>query len=374
MAVLTRVDISMKKQGFILVLTLWLLAILTIAASFFALWTERMIEQTRLAQQNVQGEIDMYSTQANLLYLFTTQRYTFGGLLVPTETNPQPINSVSDEDFARMLEDPNFNGGTPQLSYVPTGGEIHLDDRVYLGHGTARFAVQDEGGLINLNSASEPMLSRLMGLLGIAAESRSPLIAKLQDYIDFDELHHINGAEAYQYQQENLPLPTNRPLLTPWEVQSIMDWKKYPNLWKDGVWAQLTGVNYYGLPRPNTAPSLVLQAAYGYNQEAAQRIVTAREIQPIYSELDLERVSGMAIDVDPMDMVYFPSDQLRLTLWYNNATRIRQIHLQLTPFADEKKPWDTDYILDLPFLAGYAGVPIDPKTPVFGTALPAKSP
>ncbi|MEZ5671025.1 MAG: hypothetical protein R3E08_01035 [Thiotrichaceae bacterium] len=95
-------------------------------------------------------------------------------------------------------------------------------------------------------------------------------------------------------------------------------------------------MNYYGLPRANTAPSLVLQAAYGYNQEAAQRIVAAREIQPIYSELDLERVSGMAIAVDPMDMVYFPSDQLRLTLWYNDATRIRQIHLQLTLFADEK--------------------------------------
>lgn len=364
----------MPQKGFILVLTLWLLTLITVAASFFALWTERMIEQTRLAQQNVQGEIDMASTQANLLYLFTTQRYTFGGLLVPTPLNPITVNSVSDEDFAKMLEDPNFSGGMPQLSYTPIGGEIKLTDKVYLGHGTARFAIQDEGGLINLNASTEPMLSRLMGLLGIAAEWRGPLIAKLQDYIDFDDLHHVNGAEEYEYKQENLPPPTNRPLLTPWEVQNVMDWKKYPNLWKDGIWAQLSGVNYYGLPRPNTAPALVLQAAYGYNQEAAQRIVTAREKEPIYSELDLERVSGMAINVDPMDMVYFPSDQLRLTVWYEHASRVRQIHLQLTPFADEKKPWDIDYVLDLPFLASYSEPPTSPQTPVFGTALPAQSP
>jgi general secretion pathway protein K len=365
----------MLNKGFILVLTLWLLAILTIAASFFALWTERMIEQTRIAQQDIQGEIDMSSTQATVLYLFATQRYTFAGLLVPTALNPQPMSFLSDDDFAKLLEDPNYKGGSgQQFTYTPAGGEIHLDDRVYQGQGMARFAVQDEGGLINLNSASEAMLSRLMGLLGIAAEWRSPLIAKLQDYTDFDDLHHINGAETYEYQQENLPPPTNRPLTTPWEVQNVMDWKKYPSLWKDGIWAQLTCVNYYGLPRANTAPNLVLQAAYGFNQEAAQRIVAAREIQPIYSEMDLERVSGMAIAVDPMDMVYFPSDQLRLTLWYNNATRIRQIHLQLTPYADEKKPWEIDHRLDLPFLAGYAGIPVDTKTPVFGTALPAKSP
>ncbi|MEZ5671026.1 MAG: type II secretion system protein GspK [Thiotrichaceae bacterium] len=197
----------MSNKGFILVLTLWLLAILTIAASFFALWTERLIEQTRIAQQNMQGEIDMASTQSNILYLFATQRYTFAGLLIPTAINPQPMSFMSDEEFARMLEDPNFHGGSgQQFTYTP-GGEIHLDDRVYQGHGSGRFAVQDEGGLINLNSASEAMLSRLMGLLGIDAEWRSPLVAKLQDYTDFDDLHHINGAEAYEYQQENLPPP-----------------------------------------------------------------------------------------------------------------------------------------------------------------------
>lgn len=355
-----------KYRGFVLAATLWLLAIMTVAAGFFAQWTQRTLELARNLQDNVQGEIDMQSTQSTLIYLFATQRYTLAGLIVPmmgNENSPDsniPLNlpSVTDAD----IEGP---------SVLPMGGELGLDDRAYQGLGNARFAIQDEAGLISLNFINEPVLSRLLGFLGVKAEDRAPLLAKLDDYTDIDDLVHLNGAESYHYKERNLPVPPNRFLHSPAQARKVLDWDNYPSLWVNNIWGELTTVALVPLPNFNTAPTMVLQAMYNFDADSAQRFILARQTMPVVSLASVSQLAGMAITIDEEAVNFFSSPYLRISLWHTGLKQMQQVHIKFTPVADEKMPWELQYISNLPLLETYQKATLNnAKTPLFNTAIP----
>ncbi|ALG67672.1 general secretion pathway protein GspK [Beggiatoa leptomitoformis] len=351
-----------KQQGFILVLTLWIIAIATLAASAFAVWTEQAVNLAQNMQANIQGEVDMQSTQSTLLYLLNTRTYNMAGLTVPplkpvvTETKAKADVSIED-DFT--------------FSEV-THTEITLNDCVYQGLGSARFALQDEAGLINVNWISDTILYRFLGLLGIEAELRNPLLDKLKDFTDLDDLHRLNGAESYQYAEQHLPPPPNHRLQTPSQVKQILGWKDLNYLWESGVWEQNTSTSQNGLPNINNAPPLVLQAVYGLNTEAVARILAAREDKPLSSLNLVTTLTGIPLFMEEEDMIYFASPYLRLTLWHAQSQRLRQIHLWMNPFIEKNMPWQVLYAVELPPFASYSqATPKYVETPLFATTLPA---
>ncbi|RKZ71614.1 MAG: hypothetical protein DRR19_32465 [Candidatus Parabeggiatoa sp. nov. 1] len=350
---------SPSQKGFILVTTLWILAMLSVAASFFALWTQRTITIAQTRQANIQGEIDMLSTQANIVYLLTTQRFTLGGLTVPdTSKNITPKKNDDDDD----------------VSIFALGTEIALDDRPYFGHGKAVFALQDEGGLININLETKQTLSRLLGLLGVEAKLRAPLIAKLKDYIDLDDLHRVNGAESYHYKQHHLPPPTNRYLIHQMETKRVLGWAKQTQLWKNHQFRQVTHLLLAARPNINTAPSLVLQAAYNLSADNAERIIKTRESMPFYGFTKIFQVTSVYLNIDPLEENFFPSSFLRLTLWHTSARRMRQIHIQLMPNAENRKPWQIESNLEFELLPTYTEkFPHHAQTTLFTPTLPTKT-
>jgi len=99
-------------------------------------------------------------------------------------------------------------------------------------------------------------------LLGVAEDLQAPLVAKLKDYIDLDDLHRLNGAESFHYRQRNLPPPTNRFLSNPMECKRILGWAEQSGLWKDLALAQLTNTILPVNPNFNTAPVKVLQVIW----------------------------------------------------------------------------------------------------------------
>lgn len=354
-----------RQTGFILVTTLWILTALTVAIGFFSLWAQRAVELTQFLQIDRQGQIDAQSTQATLIFLLATQQLTVAGLTTPSR-EPLAAESPSLPD-----EKPEEEGD--KLPILPQGNEIALDDRVYYGLGSARFALQDQKGLINLNF-SRKLFIRLLGLLGVAGEEREGLLAKLDDYIDPDDLHRLNGAESYHYKQLGLPPPSNHLLRTPWEIKHVLGWQQQVSLWENNRWGQLTTVaGYTGAPNFNTAPALVLQSFAGVDAESAARIIQTRQIQPFYTEEILYQTIGVNLGLDPLELNFFPAESIRLTLWQAGATRMRQIHLQLTPFADQKSPWQIEYTIELPFNALYAQTPSDAPGTLFAAPLPSET-
>ena len=70
------------EGGFVLVLVLAMLVVLSLLAGSIAATTARLLEQARQREQAMQDELDMASTRANVLYLLATQRMTVGGVTV----------------------------------------------------------------------------------------------------------------------------------------------------------------------------------------------------------------------------------------------------------------------------------------------------
>jgi hypothetical protein len=354
-------------EGFILVTTIWILAIITVAAGFFALWTQRSLSIAQSMQEDIQGEIDLYSTQADVLYLLATQRFTIGGLTVPLPKKEEESASLTEAIMKKALTD--------YSSDPAKGTEIVQDDRPYFGHGKAYFAMQDAGGLINLNFESDEVISRLLGTLGVKVELRDSLVAKLRDYTDVDDLKHLNGAESYEYRQFHLPPPSNRLLSNPLECKRILGWSDQPGLWEEDALAQLTNTLLPAHPNFNTAPAKVLQAAYNMDTNGAERIIKLRQSMLFYDLDTVSQVAGVNINLEPIDANFFPGSVLRLTLWYEGGRRMRQIHLLMNPRGFGMKPWLIDYSLELKLLSIYTKtLPNHAKTSIFVSSLPAKTP
>jgi len=333
----------LKQKAFILVTTLWMLAILTIAASFFALWTQRAIELAQDLQTNLQGEVDAYNTQSQLFYLFSTRRFTMAGL--NPKIRPVQFNLITEPYEVDMD------------AIMPVGTEISLDDSVHQGIGQARFSIQDKAGLLSLHNVSfgydqnaKRQAMKLLGILGVKAENRRPLIERLQDYTDSDDLHRINGAEAQHYKQQGLPPPPNRLLLNSMECRAILGWNEQHVLWEDNQWGQLTTNATAGAFNLNTAPKLVLQSLDGISAEIAQQIVSWRkEFGVFLNYLQFHKLARVEIGGDKFTVGYrlFPSEYFRVSIWHNTSQKMRQYHIKLTPNLDQAKPWQVDYTLDL---------------------------
>ena len=295
-----------RQGGFVLVLTLWVLVIVAIAAGYFS---ERVARATQLAnqsRQNAQAVIDMAGTRADILYRLSTTTMTEFGLGRGNAT-------------------------------------LYLDNRPYHGLGNSLVQLQDTRGLLGLNQTDDDRLQRFLGLLGIPAAQRGPMIDTLRDYIDADKLHRLNGAESEAYLALNLPAPANKNLVTPWEAKRIIGWRNVPQLWQKNRLIELTTTGLSLGINPNTAPTEVLATLPGISEEIAQIIIERRKISPITHEGQLVELTQMPMGLAPgTGVIAIPSDTIRITQSTQDNPWAIQYSLSLTPNSKEG-PWRVDY-------------------------------
>ena len=317
------------QRGFVLVLTLWVMVIVAIAAGYFAQRVARAVELAQQSRQNTRALIDMASTRSEMLYRLASSTMTEYGL---------------------------GRGSTA----------IYLDDRPYRGEGNTLVRLQDSRGLLNLNLVDDGRLNRFLGLLGIEADQRSHLIDTLRDYTDADNLTRLNGAEADEYRAQGLPPPTNRDLVTPWQAKRIIGWRTTPELWQNARLTNLTTTNQSVGINPNTAPAEVLATLPGVTQEMAQIILAQRKLMPFTNEGQITQITMMPLDL-PMGMgvIAIPSDTLRITQSSPGLPWAIQYNIKLTPNSQDA-PWRTDYY-------SRVSVPASDAASVVGTELPPRS-
>ena len=293
------------QGGFVLVLTLWVLAITTVAASYFSERVARVVELARQSRQNVQAWIDLADTRAEILFRIGTVPITVNGLGVGSDA-------------------------------------IALDDRPYRGLGTSVVRLQDNRGLLNLNIVDDDRLHRFLGVLGIPGDQRARMIDTLRDYIDEDNFRRLNGAEEKDYAEQGLPPPRNSRLLTPWEAQRIISWRDKPQLWEKGQLAALTTTSFSVALNPNTAPWQVLATLPGVTNEIAQAMISRRRLQPIVSVDQVAALSGTSSQQLVFQIITLPSDAIRITQTAPGLPRALQYNVSLTPNG-EHAPWRIDY-------------------------------
>lgn len=293
-----------RQEGFVLAVTLWMLAIITIGAAYFAERVAGSIELARQSRQSTETLLDFHSTRAEILFRLVSTSFSIYGL------GPAPESAIA------------------------------LDNRPYRGVGEDIVRLQDSRGLINVNFAQPAMLLRLLGQMGVPAENRDALLDALNDYTDTDDLRRLNGAEAAEYRERGLPQPPNDWLVTPWQLRSIIGWREQAVLWKDqklaGIFttARVIGFN------PNTAPREALAALPGSNPEIADNLIRLRAAHPLVSVAQL----GGLVGQDEDSLIFFPGGTILLTQESEKTPWSLYSQIALTPAAD-RAPWRIDYTL-----------------------------
>lgn len=128
-------------------------------------------------------------------------------------------------------------GGYQKVKDIPTRGQLFATEpigpkwgvkgdmrRIETAHGPVFVSLQDVSGLISLRAPDKALFTNLMRGFDILPSEAGRLLASLEDYTDIDNRRRFQGAEAVQYRQKNLPLPTNEHLRSLSELPRIMGW------------------------------------------------------------------------------------------------------------------------------------------------------
>ncbi len=297
-----------RQQGFVLAVTLWILAIITIGASYFAERVAGSISLARQSSEATQALLDISNTRAEILFRLGTTHFSIHGL------GPARDSAIA------------------------------LDNRPYRGAGRDIVRLQDTRGLINVNFVQPEMLLRLLGQAGVPAEKRDAMLDTLRDYTDTDSLRRLNGAEAVEYQAQGLPVPPNDWLVTPYQLQKIIGWREQALLWKDLRLAEIVTTARVTSFNPNTAPREVLVALPGSSPELADRLIQARALSPFYNNVQMNAVVAGQATLDPETLDFFPADSIRVSFESGKIPWALCYQVTLTPLADHA-PWRIDYYI-----------------------------
>ncbi|WP_165971230.1 general secretion pathway protein GspK [Luteimonas terrae] len=313
------------QNGFVLAVTLWILAGIAIAVGLMTVWSLDQVAQARIGHERLQDEIALSGSRDTLLYIAATRELTLAGL---------PVRPLDDDQVAlRRLDE--FGA----LIRDPIGTEMRLDDTPYAGMPGALFAIQDEAGLYPLSPwMTGRGLDRFLVHQGVEEAAVPRLRDALLDYMDSDDLTRLNGAESREYERAGRPPPANRRLLTPGELGNVLGWDALGPDVLDAIVARVTPY-YAGAINPNTMPADMLPIWVSGCPEACDRIVAARRSQPFRSALDMQMRLGVLLPGGDAGDYRFLADQtLRMTLWGRSGAAWR-MHVRLTPLADKQGPW-----------------------------------
>jgi len=172
---------SKTQSGLALVIVIWVLSLLTIMAGSFALTTRRETTVISALKDN-----------AETLSVAET------GLTIARH-----MLFLADKD-KRWLAD----GSIYPLQFH--GAEI-------------RIRIFSEQGKIDINTADEVLLMKMMGSTSEELDKQQELVAAIIDWRDNDDRVHINGAEKQQYEDAGLAYqPANKDFQIIEEIQMVL--------------------------------------------------------------------------------------------------------------------------------------------------------
>ena len=328
-----------REQGFVLVATLWVLAALAVLAAYIDGVVATDVERAVETKDWLASELDRRSTEATLIYLLSTGRMNYRGLIL--------------EDEQR------FSNALPEDERLPDhgDGELRMTGEVYAGLGGARFYVQDEVGLASVNAPTSPVFAALLQHAGVAESDVKRIVARVEDYIDSDDTLTLNGAEHFDYRQRGAPPPLNWIMSSPQELSKVLGVGEVltPAQWRR-IWPVLTMRPVFGY-NFNTMRPEILAAVLDLDEKGIGGVLEEREKRSISRLTTVALLSGKHLDIDEMEIRTLPSRFLRISVWHeDDGSRILS-GIVLAPLG-ETAPWRKDYRYIEPIRANHdSGTP-----------------
>lgn len=313
------------QRGFVLAITLWLLAGMAVAVALITLWAREEVAAATADRDALEDEAAALALKETLLYLAATREFTRGGLR----------QGVLDEGERAVRRLDEFGA----LDKSPGGDELSLDGSVYAGLGAVRFTLQDHAGRFPLVLPDAPRLDALIAAAGVDPAAAPALRDAYLDYVDADRLARLNGAEEREYTREDRLPPPNRFLLALPELRRIRGW----DVLDPAILERFESLSQPYVNGPinlNAAPDGVLAALVGGECSGRCSLIRSeRRRSPFTHAPDFEARIGVELPGDAfVDYRVAPSESFELTIWGRTGVAWR-LHVRLTPLADKAGPW-----------------------------------
>jgi len=335
-------------QGFVLPLTLWIIALAGLAVAAINSWVTVATENAQALQAQVDTELVMSNVKNELVYTFGTRTTSFRGLEVgDNEAVPQQEN-----DMLALLSNP------PESSEY-----LRLDGQPYVLDSNPDYViqVQDARGLINLNSVPQQSLQRFLSLFNVSEVLQNQLPDTLQDWIDEDDLTRLAGAEKTEYARLSRHPPSNQNTVTPMEAQSIFGWDKIPTVWQADLQSPLfttcaiTGFN------PNTAPEAsLLSYIAGMTPDNAAAVMAQRKKTPFRSSHEFMGTAGVVLPNEAFFLSFIPGGCMTVEITHRTTNEKIRFSLTLLRVL-QGQPWQVDYVVHIPSQYRRPVDGVDPK-------------
>ena len=322
------------ERGFILALTLWIIAFFGLGVAAINVWVTRAIDNARVLKERTDGALALANAKNEIVYAMGTRPMTNRGLEVGSDLkrpDASDIMSVMSATYA-------------------SSGFVAFDGSPYVLQSNPDYAVQlqDGRGLVNLNFATPDLLRRLLALYDAPETLRNQLPDTLADWIDDDDLTRLSGAERSDYLRRNRLPPSNAPLLTPQEAQNILGWDEVPKLWDDDMKSPIFTTCAVSGFNPNTAPKPVLLSYIpGLTEEAATQVIEHRKQSQFRHGRDFMDTANVVV---PNEAFFFSVSPGNCTIvdFTNRGSNERvRFALSLVPLS-QNQPWQVDYAFGVP--------------------------
>lgn len=311
-----------RQRGFVLVAVLWVLAGLAVLAAYISSVSERNVSQALAQKQLLSRELQRLSTEATLIYLLATRDANHRSLLL----RPEQL-------FSQGGDMPPAGTDVPRLD---------LDGTVYQGLGEVRFALQDESGLVSVNSPAIPVFTAWLDAAGVDGIQAQRLKIRLADYIDVDQELSLDGAEYFDYRQQGREPPADGLMATPLEMTRVLgfsdlvsaeQWRKLKPFLTS---RQAVGYNF------NVMVPEVMGALLEIDDAAVEKLVAARREVVLNNLQQIEAIAGRFAEVDEDEIRITPSRFIRVATWVEGSRQRFLTGVELTPFV-AVSPWRKDY-------------------------------
>ena len=183
-------------------------AILAIALSYATVAMNQRLDLAEQSKLKLREKAKLHGKASEISYLIATQRITAAGV-------SRGINQ------SRLMKDDDS-----LWLYPVVGDEIRTDGYVYESSGI-QFSIQNEAGLIPINSANQYWLQRWLSGHKFKAAEQVQLLAILADYLDGDDRQRPSGREDSQRSPGNYLAQSCK------ELQRIEEWEKVLKQYSD---------------------------------------------------------------------------------------------------------------------------------------------
>ena len=323
-----------SSRGFILPLTLWVIAAIGFAAAVLTEWVSEAVQNAVAIQEKIDADLAFANIRNELAFAFARRPYTNRGLQVGRFVSP-PTGATLDDVLTANFESDRL---------------IFMDGRPYVLSSNDDYAIkiQDGNGLVNINSTTDEQMRYFLEALDINEDDQAGLTDSLLDYRDEDDLTRLSGAEQNDYVRLGMSPPANQLLMTPWEAQRIVGWNRHNTLWDKQYERPVFSTCRANGFNPNTAPREVLSAYLnGVSTEDADQLIEYRETLPFKNARNVGDAIGIILINQPFFFSFQPGRCIVVDLINRNTNERTRFSLTLLP-TQREQPWQIDYVLRIP--------------------------